>query len=84
VVTYHGTVMNAHWYGPTILPDKFDVRISDGRIVFGPLTADVVLQDAGSLFARPDGATLQLWFDGTSGSWAYTGSGGQASGTLVK
>jgi hypothetical protein len=84
VVTYHATVTNAHWYGPVILPDHFDVRISEGRITFGPLTADVLIQDTKSVFARPDGASLQLVFDANGGSWIYSGQAGEASGTLVK
>ena len=81
---YHAAVTNAHWYGAAILADHFEVRIGEGRITFGPLTADVLIQDARSVFARPDGANLQLLFDGNGGSWTYSGEAGQASGTLVK
>jgi hypothetical protein len=84
VVTYQATVTSAHWYGAAVLPDQFDVQISDGRITFGPLTADVLIQDARSVFARPNGANLQLLFDGDGGSWTYNGEAGQAMGTLVK
>ncbi len=84
VLTYHATTTNAHWYGQVILPDHFDVRISEGRITFGPLTAEVVFQDAKGVFARPNGASLQLVFDDNGGSWSYSGGAGDAGGTLVK
>lgn len=69
-------------YG-TALPASFDVEWRYTTLWFGPLTAEIAIQDGRSVFARTPSFSIQIVLDGNRGSWTYNGLSGQASGVLV-
>jgi len=67
----------------TALPATFDVEWRYTTLWFGPLTAEITIQDGRSVFARTPSFSIQIVLDGNRGSWTYNGLSGQASGVLV-
>jgi hypothetical protein len=82
VEQWRATVTSAHWYTPAPIPSSFDVTIEGDTIQFGPLKATILIRDARSVFARPDGMNLQIMLE--SGTWSLSGEPGLAHGTLTR
>jgi len=79
---YIATVNAEHWYrtpAPFASP-TFEVRRFADHVQFGTLDLQIVSQDANSWFAADDARTMSWFVFGTS--WTFTGSVGQANGTL--
>jgi hypothetical protein len=74
---WHGTTTHG-----TVLPANFDVEWRYTTLWFGPLTAEIALQDGGSVFARTPSFSIQIVHDSERGTWIYNGLAGQASGEL--
>ena len=77
------TVDQAHWYGAETLPQTFVIEWRYTTLWFGPVTAPIQIHDDRSIFAKSDGFSIQLVFDGDHGTWIFNGLSGQASGTVV-
>jgi hypothetical protein len=85
VTLWRATTAGAHWYGAPVLPEAFDVEIRGSQLIFGPLTAEILARDSRSVFARPNGANLQLLFNASGGgTWTYNGVPGTANGSLSR
>lgn len=78
VDTINGRITNT-------LPNKFDVRVFDGVLTFGPLSLPVVFEDATNIIARgsfSEGPNITAREAGSYWVWTYTGLDGSATGTM--
>jgi hypothetical protein len=84
------TTQDSLWHGgaPPV-PQSFTVKWDRTTITFGTLSAPVLLWEATNgqigIFAKPNGLSLQIVFDTTTGkgTWTLSGDPGQASGTVT-
>jgi len=90
--TFDGSTNQAHWYQQPVLPDRFDLEITDSSVQAAGHSFPIQSQAPGNvsvIAGTRNVETLTLEYYGPedgSGSWrwTYNGLAGQATGTLTR
>jgi hypothetical protein len=90
--TFDGSTSQAHWSGPPILPERFELEIANGSVRAAGHTFPILSHAPGNVYVvagTQNVETLTLEYHGAadgSGSWTWTYNGlpGQATGALQR
>ncbi len=76
---------SAHWYGPALLPQRFEARWDAKTLTLDTLQFSIVESTDRSVFAvAADKSSVSMNLTDGSGTWTFSGGAGQASGVLKR
>jgi hypothetical protein len=85
-LVYAAATDSAHWYGPALVPNRFQVEIFDGSVQFGSLRLDIAQRSADAILlsVRNELSVSLVRESGDRWRWTVNGLAGLATGTMTR